>query len=43
MAIKFGQKITYDDYDLHKSQRSTEVKCGYLLYGYHIWLDVTLI
>ena len=43
MTIKLGQKITDDDYDLHRGQRSTEVKCGYLLYGYHICLDVTLM
>ena len=26
-----------NDDDLHGDQRSSEVKCGKLCYGYHIW------
>ena len=43
MATKLGQTISYDNDDLHRGQRSTEVKCVDLLYGYHIWSDIPLI
>ena len=31
-GYKLGQKITDDNDDLHRGQRSTEVKCGNLCY-----------
>ena len=43
MATKLGQMISYDNDDLHRGQRSTEVKYVNLLYGYHIWSDIPLI
>ena len=41
-GYKLGQQITDDSDDLHRGQRSTEVRCGnqYKLHGYHIWSDV---
>ena len=32
MATKLGQAISYDNDDLHRGQRSTEVKCVNLCY-----------
>ena len=43
MATKLGQMISYDNDDLHRGQKSTEVKYVNLLYGYHIWLNIPLI
>ena len=43
MATKLDQTISYDNDDLHRGQRATEVKCVNLLYGYHIWSDIPLI
>ena len=35
--------ISYDNDDLHRGQRSTEVKYVNLLYGYHTWSYIPLI
>ena len=41
MATKLGQTISYDNDDLHRGQRSTEVKCVNLCYM--VWSDIPLI
>ena len=43
MATKLDQMISYDNDDLHRGQRSTEVKYVNMLYGYHILSDIQLI